>query len=64
MTSTKKYDGLEIAIIGIAGRFPQSDDYRQFWQHLRDGEELLHTFTDEELREAGVPKAVCRTAAT
>lgn len=62
MTSTKKYDGLEIAIIGIAGRFPQSDDYRQFWQHLQDGKELLQTFTDEELREAGVPESTLQNS--
>jgi acyl transferase domain-containing protein/acyl carrier protein len=57
MTSIKKYDGLEIAIIGMSGRFPQSDDYREFWQHLKDGKELLKTYSDEELRLSGVPES-------
>jgi acyl transferase domain-containing protein/acyl carrier protein len=57
MTSTKKYDGLEIAIIGMSGRFQESKNYRQFWQHLKDGKELIKTFTDDELRLAGVPES-------
>ncbi len=50
----KKYDGLEIAIIGISGHFPKSENYRKFWQNLVAGEEMLKTFTDEELRNSGV----------
>ena len=30
--------GLEVAIIGLAGRFPGADDVRQFWHNLRSGE--------------------------
>lgn len=60
MTSTKKYDGLEIAIIGISGRFPDSNNYRQFWQHLKDGKELIKTFTDEELKKGGVSEKTLR----
>ncbi|OON70558.1 hypothetical protein B0919_00590 [Hymenobacter sp. CRA2] len=48
---------MEIAIIGMSGRFPHSADHRQFWQHLKQGHELLHTFSDEELRQAGVPES-------
>lgn len=57
MTSIKKYDGLEIAIIGMSGRFPQSANHRQFWQHLQQGQELLKTYSDEELRQLGVPES-------
>jgi acyl transferase domain-containing protein/acyl carrier protein len=43
----------EIAIIGIAGRFPKAKNIEQFWQKLRDGVELITFFTDEELRAEG-----------
>jgi len=46
--------GLEIAIIGMAGRFPGANDIEQFWRNLRDGVEAITCFTDEELLAAGV----------
>ena len=46
--------GLEIAIIGMAGRFPGANDIEQFWGNLRDGVEAVTFFTDEELLAAGV----------
>ncbi|HSF43792.1 MAG TPA: amino acid adenylation domain-containing protein [Thermoanaerobaculia bacterium] len=50
--------GLEIAIIGMAGRFPKAADLEQFWRNLRAGEEGVSFFTDEELAAAGVPAAL------
>jgi acyl transferase domain-containing protein/acyl carrier protein len=47
-------NGLEIAIIGMAGRFPGANDIGQFWRNLRDGVEAITFFTDEELVAAGV----------
>ncbi|WP_369268116.1 type I polyketide synthase, partial [Streptomyces harbinensis] len=44
-----------IAIIGMAGRFPGAGDLERFWQVLRDGEETISFFTEEELVAAGVP---------
>ncbi|MBW8687180.1 type I polyketide synthase [Chitinophaga rhizophila] len=43
----------DIAIIGIAGKFPGSENIRQFWKNLVDEKELIHFFTDEELKEKG-----------
>ncbi|HYO13133.1 MAG TPA: amino acid adenylation domain-containing protein [Thermoanaerobaculia bacterium] len=40
-------NGLEIAIIGMAGRFPGADGIEQFWRNLRDGVESL-TYLDAE----------------
>src|ERR1700733_6055796 len=60
MPAIKEYNGLEIAIIGMAARFPESADYKEFWQHLKNGKELLRTFTDEELRKQGVPDTTLR----
>src|SRR6185295_20418850 len=43
-----------IAIVGLAGRFPQADDVLAFWRNLRDGVESIRFFTESELRAAGV----------
>ncbi len=53
-------DALEsIAIIGLAGRLPTSENVDAFWANLLAGRESITTFTDEELAEAGVnPDAV------
>ncbi|GAB1538700.1 hypothetical protein NUACC21_13640 [Scytonema sp. NUACC21] len=44
----------EIAIIGMAGRFPGSKNVDIFWQNLRDGVESISFFTDEDLVSAGI----------
>ncbi len=43
-----------IAIIGMAGRFPDAKNIEEFWQNLRDGVESISVFTDEELVASGV----------
>ncbi len=48
-------DGLDIAIIGLSGRFPGAGEVNAFWRNLRDGVESITFFTDEELRKRGVP---------
>ncbi|MGD9484538.1 beta-ketoacyl synthase N-terminal-like domain-containing protein [Streptomyces sp. TRM70308] len=45
----------DIAIIGMACRFPGADSVERFWEVLRDGRETLTRYTDEELLAAGVP---------
>lgn len=47
----------EIAIIGMSGQFSGSIDHRDFWRKLSAGEEMLTTFTEEELMLRGVPKS-------
>nr|WCO03998.1 AjuE [Cystobacter sp.] len=49
---------LDIAIIGMAGRFPGAKDLDQFWRNLRDGVESIRSFTDEELAASGVSPAL------
>ncbi|MEH2121093.1 type I polyketide synthase [Nostoc sp.] len=44
----------EIAIIGMAGRFPGAKNVDIFWQNIRDGVESISFFTDEELVSAGI----------
>ena len=41
-------NGLEIAIIGIAGRFPNSKNVEKFWENLTAGIELVSVFTNSE----------------
>jgi acyl transferase domain-containing protein len=53
MTNAPNYD-TAIALIGLAGRFPGSQDVETFWQHLLDGQKAIRFFTDEELLAAGV----------
>ncbi|MEL6813706.1 MAG: SDR family oxidoreductase [Cyanobacteria bacterium J06598_3] len=48
----------DIAIIGMAGRFPDADSVDAFWQNLRNGHESVRFFSDEELKAAGVPSFV------
>ena len=43
-----------IAIIGIAGRFPQASDMDAFWDNLKNGREGITFFSDTELLAAGV----------
>ncbi len=50
-------NGSEIAIIGLAGRFPGAQAIEQFWHNLRQGIESITHLTDEELRAAGVTPA-------
>jgi phthiocerol/phenolphthiocerol synthesis type-I polyketide synthase E len=49
----RKYDGLEIAIIGMAGQFPDSENFRTYWKNIAAGKELLTRFTKEELLQRG-----------
>ncbi len=45
----------QIAVIGMAGRFPGARDLPGFWRNLADGVEGVSFFSDEELAGAGVP---------
>ncbi|MEH2068926.1 MAG: beta-ketoacyl synthase N-terminal-like domain-containing protein [Nostoc sp.] len=51
-----EFNGSEIAIIAVAGRFPGAEDIESFWQNLRDGIESISWLTDEELIKSGVPQ--------
>jgi Beta-ketoacyl synthase, N-terminal domain len=47
--------GLEVAVIGMAGRFPGAPDLEQFWRNLREGVEGISFFGREELLAEGIP---------
>jgi acyl transferase domain-containing protein len=44
----------DIAIVGLAGRFPGARSVEEFWTNLRNGVESATLLTDEQLRAAGV----------
>jgi acyl transferase domain-containing protein/acyl carrier protein len=52
----------DIAIIGLAGRFPGARNVDEFWQNLRGGVESISHFSDEELKAAGVDAALLSDA--
>lgn len=51
-------DNLDIAIIGMAGKFPGAPDVDSFWQNLVAGKESITFFEDDALREAGVSETL------
>ena len=50
--------GQEIAIVGMAGRFPQARTTEAFWQNIRDGVEAISFFSDQELSASGIDPGV------
>ncbi|MGR3937739.1 type I polyketide synthase [Streptomyces sp. BRA346] len=46
-----------VAVVGLAGRFPNGRTPAEFWAGLRAGRDGLVDLTDEELLTAGVPKS-------
>ncbi|HZN76756.1 MAG TPA: SDR family oxidoreductase [Micromonosporaceae bacterium] len=48
--------GLEVAVIGLACRFPGARSPEQFWHNLQGGRETITHFTADELAAAGVPQ--------
>ena len=53
-------ESYDIAIVGMAGRFPGAPDLDKFWRNLRGGVESIGHFTEEELLESGFPLEVIR----
>jgi acyl transferase domain-containing protein/acyl carrier protein len=54
MSKNGNKTGLEIAVIGMSGRFPGAKGIECFWENLKNGIESISFFSDEELSEAGV----------
>ncbi|MBV9789425.1 MAG: acyltransferase domain-containing protein [Chloroflexi bacterium] len=52
--------GIEIAIIGMTGRFPGAPSLEDYWQNLRDGVESVRFLDDAELLARGVDPALLR----
>jgi len=59
-TENSHEESYDIAIIGMAGRFPGASDLDKFWRNLRSGVESISRFTEEELLDSGFPLEVIR----
>jgi acyl transferase domain-containing protein/acyl carrier protein len=46
----------DVAVIGLAGRFPGATSVAELWRNLCESRESIHFFSEEELRAAGVPE--------
>ncbi|HEX7735074.1 MAG TPA: type I polyketide synthase, partial [Ktedonobacteraceae bacterium] len=53
----KQRNGLEIAIIGLAGRFPGARNVEELWHNIQRGVCSITTLSDEELLASGVRAA-------
>ncbi len=51
MTDNNGTSGLEIAVIGMSGRFPGARNVHEFWENLKKGINSITFFSDEELLE-------------
>ncbi|MCA9942029.1 MAG: polyketide synthase, partial [Anaerolineales bacterium] len=52
-TFEEQFDGTEIAIVGMAGRFPGAANVDEFWQNIRNGVDSIRPLSDEEAHAAG-----------
>ncbi|WP_455353251.1 type I polyketide synthase [Streptomyces sp. SYSU K217416] len=50
--------GEAVAVVGLAGRFPQARDTGEFWTNLCTGRDCLEDLDEEELLGSGVPRSV------
>ena len=48
----------DIAVIGMAGRFPGAHNLNEFWQNLCDGVESITFFSEAEMQAAGIEPAL------
>lgn len=46
--------GFEIAVIGMSGRFPGSNNIGEFWTNLKNGVESISFFKDEQLENCSL----------
>ncbi len=51
--------GEQIAVIGMAGRFPGAKNCDELWRNLRDGVEGIRFFSEEELLANGISAEQC-----
>ncbi|MGE5342196.1 MAG: amino acid adenylation domain-containing protein [Candidatus Omnitrophota bacterium] len=50
----------DVAVIGMACRFPGAENIERFWSNLEQGIESLTFYTDDELKAAGIDDAMLR----
>ncbi len=53
MSAQDEWTGMEIAVIGMACRFPGARNVEEYWRNLREGVESITYLSDEELGRQG-----------
>lgn len=56
LAESSSFEG--VAVVGLAGRFPQAANVEQFWANLVAGKDCFTECTVEQLIEEGVPREV------
>jgi 3-oxoacyl-(acyl-carrier-protein) synthase/NAD(P)-dependent dehydrogenase (short-subunit alcohol dehydrogenase family)/acyl carrier protein len=51
--NSRTREDLDVAVIGLSGRFPGADDHQAFWRNLVMGVDGVSRFTEEALLAAG-----------
>ena len=49
-----------VAIIGMAIRCPGAKNISEFWSNLKNGVKSISFFSDDELRDIGIPDAILK----
>ncbi|WP_291982181.1 type I polyketide synthase [Luteitalea sp.] len=57
MSEPRDLSGSEIAIVGMAGRFPDARTLTEFWRNLEGGVESIRVLDEAQLRAAGATEA-------
>jgi acyl transferase domain-containing protein/acyl carrier protein len=56
--TTKNGPAARVAIVGMAIRCPGATNLAEFWSNLKNGVESISFFSEDELRQAGIPDAI------
>ncbi|UHA74002.1 type I polyketide synthase [Paenibacillus sp. 481] len=59
-SNEREYNGAEIAVIGMSGRFPGARNLQEYWDNLQKGKESISFFTEEELLAEGIDAETVR----
>jgi len=51
---------VEIAVIGMAGRFPGANNIDEYWENIKNSVECITFFSDQELEAAGLDPGLLR----
>ncbi|MDZ7949852.1 polyketide synthase [Nostoc sp. DedQUE09] len=57
-TKLKKIANLDIAIVGISGRFPGAKNIDEFWHNLQNGVESISLLSNNDLLDINIEEAV------
>jgi amino acid adenylation domain-containing protein len=54
VSTTQRRESCDVAVIGMAGRFPGAPDVETFWRNLERGKESVSFFSKQELADEGI----------